>query len=259
MARRAAYIKNHFGEYDDPNLIHLDTGSFSNFFSQSGIVKTKALIELHDLMQLDAVNITARELAADPQIILSAIQGKTAPYISANIVKENGEKLLPAYVTLNTRQGEIAVVGIATPTGKTWQSKKDGQISILPPAQALGKLLPELEDKTIILLTDLPRRKLGKLLQEVPQIALALGGDGYSLINDKTSGVPFSYAGKQGQYLGTMNIELENRRIKRTNHKLILMNEAVPEAPEVKRVVDNALKLVQDPEAGMSKHIASDR
>lgn len=201
-------------------------------------------------MQVDAINITARELASDPQMLLTAIQGKTTPYISANIVKENGETLLPAYVTLKTRQGEIAVVGIATPNGKTWQNKEAGQISIQQPAQALGQLLPELRGKTIILLTDLPRRKLGQLLQEIPQIALVLGGDGYSLINDKISGVPITYAGKQGQYLGTMDIELTNNRITLKEHQLIPMNKAVPDAPKVKQVVDNALKQAKEDEAG---------
>jgi hypothetical protein len=244
------------GGYDNPNLIHLDAGGFSNFFSSSGRVKTEALIELHDTMQVDAVNITARELAGDAAQFIAAIDGKQTPYISANIINENsGKAHFSSHVTITTGQGDVAVVGIAAAAAKTWPLGEDALL-ISDPKAALEELLPTIAAKTIILITDLPRAKLQRLLEEVHGIDLVLGADGYSITQQQLTmaGVPVSYAGKQGQYLATMQLDLSGEKLAVKDHKLLHLNSDFPEDKNVRAVVDAALaKVAESEEAERSK------
>lgn len=244
VARRANHIlENHQG-YDDPNLIHLDAGGFCDYLSLSGRNGSETLIELHDVMHVDAVNVTARELGEDPARFLRLIKGKKTPYISANIVEaESGEPIFKSHVTLEIKNKSIAVIGLAAPRKVTWQLEEK-EIFIADPKETLNRILPELETGAVILLTDITRIKLMALLKDIKGIDLVIGADGFSLTPKVSDirGVQCSYAGNQGKYLGTMKIGFDNKKLKIHDHKLIVMDEKVKDEPEIKAIVEKSLE-----------------
>jgi 2',3'-cyclic-nucleotide 2'-phosphodiesterase (5'-nucleotidase family) len=247
VARRAANIIRNLGGYDNPNLIHVDAGGFSNFYSSSGKIKSNTLMDLHDLMKVDAVNITERELANDADAFQNAIKGRSTPYISANIISKDGSAAFKPYTIAIKNHMSVAIIGIANSGKRSWELNDGNALTIADPIESINNIMNSLTSiDAYVILTDLPRAKLQPLLEAVEGIDLVLGADGYSVTHEPQiiAGVPVIYAGKQGQYLGSMKLNITDDKIIIRDHNLLHLNDEFPEDKKVREIVHAALQQV---------------
>ena len=224
MARRVAHIKKHLGNNSDPNLINLDSGGFANFYTEPGIAKTEALIRIFDAINLTAINISTRELAFDVEQFEALVKDAKTPYISCNIIEEESGN--PRYLThliLERNEKKIAIIGVTNKVIKTWQLSDGTTLATADPVERVKPIVEQVRDQVdmVILLAHMPRRKLVPLIEAVPGIDLALGGDGFSVTREPLQiGTTFvSYAGKQGEFLGSMKVKFTGNALNRKTIK----------------------------------------
>lgn len=250
MARRAAHIKKHHGNFKDQKLLQLDAGGFANFYAEDGPLKTETLVNIYGKIDIDAVNITSRELGFNAEKFETLTSKVKTPYISSNIVDSNTG--IPRYETviqLERNEKRIAIIGVTNKVIKTWELSDGTILATEDPIESVKPIVEKVRDEAdlVILLAHMPRRKLIPLVEAVPGIDFVFAGDGYSLTREpiKVGNTYISYAGKQGQYLGSMRVKFTDNGPELVDHEMVLLTLDMPEDPEIKAKVDEALAKIE--------------
>lgn len=250
MARRVAYIRKINNGYTGKDIVHLDCGGFANFISAEGTIRTQTIIDVYEKIQITAVNISARELAHDADRFESLISDGEIPYISANIVeRESNKARFQTHLIVERKGRKIAIIGVTEKVLRTWKTNDEAILQIVDPVERINPIVYDLRDEvdTIILMAHLPRRELAPILDQVPGIDLVLGADGYSTTFEIRSqdDTYVAYPGRQGQYLGSMEMRFANDRPELIDHKMVLLTLDMPEDPEIKVSVNEALAKIE--------------
>ena len=199
---------------------------------------------------MTAVNVSARELGFDVEQFESLISRVKTPYISSNIVdSKTGIPRFKTHFLLEHHEKKIAIIGVTEKVIKTWELSDGTTIVTSDPIKSVKPIVEKVRDETdmVILLAHMPRHKLIPLIEAVPVIDLVLAGDGYSLTREplKVGNTFVSYAGKQGQYLGSIKVKFTDNGPELVDNKMVLLTPDMPEDPKVKAMVDEALAKIE--------------
>jgi hypothetical protein len=232
-------------------LLQLDAGGFSNFYSNDGSIRGRAIIDVFSKIGVGAVNLSSRELAGNPASLDSLSDGTQIPFLSANIVNQaTGKPYYTPSLKLKAGNLTIGIVGICDRSPNEWSlNNGSGKLVTSDPVQAAAPVVASLskECDLVILLAAVQARNLPDMLKGLPGVGLVLGADGYT-----TSFQPFhygdvyaSFSGNQGKRLGVLELKLRNGKITAIEQKHTLLNPSYPEDPDVKAIVEAANKEIE--------------
>lgn len=188
----------------------MDAGN--SLFSKKGIyppgtaefINATAVAEIYTLLELDAVAVGLNDLSGGLDL-LQETENRGLPWVSANLYGSDGAPVFPPFIFRKIDNLSVAIVGI---TGPSFVESED--FVIKDGAEVLADLLPALTKVSdlIILLSAMPLADTLGLIEQVPQIDIAIAAD-----NRKGNVAPFftgttlvMQTGNRGRYQGILSV-----------------------------------------------------
>jgi len=180
------------------------------------------------------------------------------PVLSANIRhRVDGTAAFPGTLRIPVGDEEVVIVGLTTPeTSITTKPSNVANLIFEDPievAATLGRRITHSRDRLMVALTHLGYDEDLKLGEAVPAIDVVVGGHSHTRVEEATlaGNAIVVQAGSKGQWVGRLDLDVEDGRVRSYEYRLIPMDASVPEEPRVAAIVagyagqlDDAMKKV---------------
>jgi len=282
MPRRASVIKEYRSKYK--NILLLDSGDLFPVLAPKEQVEY--VIKTMNLMGYDAMAIGDQEFMYGKEFLQDMMQKAIFPFLSATIAtkedspafstKRSGQPRLFAtpYIIKEISGLKVLITGVVGEKAFLFFPKEKIEgLTILNPVLELKKILSELKDKVdyVIVLSHLGDVEDQKLAQEVDGIDLIIGGHTQTLIEKplRVRNTVIVQAGKNGEHIGELKISIrkttkaefvqfpgqttyillirkKDSTIMVAEHKLVLLDQKIPDDPEVSDVISEYETLLEE-------------
>ncbi len=191
-------------------------------------IQAKGIVDAYNLMNYDAVGISAYDLAAGLQFFRKIAAQSHFPWLSADIVaKADGRPLFTPQIIVEKQGMKIGIIALTGSRAQTLPA--DAEAKITDWHEILPQIVAELEDKCdlLILLSSLSDRENKEITRTVPAINLLIQA-GTRTANMKPALLNKTLAcrtGKQGKYLGELVIKWDKKKIWSQDVKIKLLNQ----------------------------------
>ena len=180
------------------------------------------------------------------------------PVLSANIRhRVDGTAAFPGTLRIRVGDEEVVIVGLTTPeTSITTKPSNVANLTFEDPvevATTLGRRITHSRDRLMVALTHLGYDEDLALAEAVPDIDVVVGGHSHTQVDEATraGNAIVVQAGSKGQWVGRLDLDVEDGQVRSYEYRLIPMDTTVPEDPEVAGIVagyaaqlDEAMKKV---------------
>lgn len=223
LARRAWLLNQLTTNYPETPFILLDSGNFSDNPTESGDIRTAALLTSMKKLGYKAINVGERDLDSGYDDFEKRTQGLGIAFVSTNIVKQGtSDPVFPPYTVIDTKgtSGQpirIGVLGISR-YNPVWQKAGPGgsNLGLLAGGEMIKKYLPEVRAKSdiVVLLASIPKDDAHDLAKRFPDLDLILGAYGgiFNAVEENEGRVRIYYTGNQGKRVGESRITLDAKR-----------------------------------------------
>lgn len=132
------------------------------------------------------------------------------PWVSSNIMDEEGKPLFRPYVLKEVQGIRIALVGVAGPgVGPMVRNTFGSGCTVADPVRSVRNVVEALSDRAdmIILLAAMAEKEIKNLAEENPGVCFIIGGEGGTMTPPHWIGkTPIVYAGIEGKYVGRLEL-----------------------------------------------------
>ena len=250
LARRQWLRDQIASAYPGVPLVLLDSGNFSDNPNESGELRTRGLLEGMNRLGYKVVNAAERDLSLGLATFRERTEASRARFVSANVVKfGTKEPVLEPYVVLDVPVPgrpaplRVGVIG-AVRFNPVWKKAglEGGNIGIAPPAEMVGRYLPELRKKSdiVVLLASMSRDDAGTLARDLPGIDFVFGAYGgmISTREELEGTTQVVYVGNQGQRVGETRVYLTpEKKVASSTTYLHFLTARYPASPEMEAFV----------------------
>lgn len=221
---RRAYILNKIRQEESKPVLALDAGAmlFPEPFIAPSLLPPKSvqaagLIEAMAQMQYDAFGLAPQDLTAGTSFLLEQPANVQLPWLSMNIAKKNGKKLLFApYIIKKVGDLSIAILGITGFPKTKANQEAPVDYQILNWEKSLENSLSQIKSQAdmIILLSSLPDRTNQQISEKFKNIHLIIqSGLPASRRPQLFSNTLITQVSSKGKYIGRLDIDWK------TSHK----------------------------------------
>jgi len=191
-------------------------------------------------MGYDALTVGQGELRLGSEELLNVAAEADFPFLSANLTRGgSGPLLVQPYTLLQFGRHQVAIIGVTGSDATDIHQLEEGEVGVLDPIQSVREQVAAVRDRAevIIVLSYLGLDMDQKLAQQVRGIDLIVGGfSGQNLqepLQDALTGTVIVQAGKRGEWLGIIDLELDQRgRIVSYEARNRVLSEDIVEDPE---------------------------
>jgi 2',3'-cyclic-nucleotide 2'-phosphodiesterase (5'-nucleotidase family) len=242
MDRLAHVIKQYRTRY--PHSLLLFPGDLISPSLESSVFKGAQLIEALNLLRVDAASPGNHEFDYGADEFAKRIRESRFAWLASNVTVAPGVRGFPG-----TRPWMIQTVGgvavglIGLLTVETYDASSPGATLIADPitvAKALVPILRRNGAQAIIALTHLTMAQDQRLLAEVPEIDVIVGGHDHDPMTHERGGRMVAKAGADSRWLGVTHLTVSQPRS--TRHELVAVTDQTPSDPQmaafVKRYTD---------------------
>ena len=173
-------------------------------------ITASGLVESYNIMGYDAVGVSAKDLAAGVDFLLSLARKSDFSWLSANLVHQQTQKpLFTPFIIKNKSGLRVAIIGI---TGKDSNTtlENNNELTILSWEKVLPTLLETLHPQSdiIILLSSENKEENKRISQKFDQINIILetAQRPHNASGEIINNTLFVQTDKQGKYLGKLEI-----------------------------------------------------
>ncbi len=166
------------------------------------------------------------------------------PVVSANVRrKADGTQVFPGTLRFMVGDEMVVVMGLTTPeTRITTKPSNVANLTFEDPvevATTLVRRITHTRDRLVVALTHLGFEEDLKLGEAVPGLDLIIGGHSHTRVEEaaRAGDSIVVQAGSYGQYLGRMDLNVEDGRVRACDYRLIPMDASWEEEPEVAAIV----------------------
>ncbi|NIQ07213.1 MAG: bifunctional metallophosphatase/5'-nucleotidase [Candidatus Korarchaeota archaeon] len=225
---------------DNGDTIH---GTFPAVHSEG-----ETLIPILNAMEFDAMT-GHWEFAYGPEQFLKVANTLSYPTLAVNCYdSKTGKRVFPAYQIIERNDMQIGVIGIAaTIIDKTMPTSFSKGVYFTLGNEELPGIIRELRDieqvDLIVVVSHLGYPQELQLAQEVDGIDVLLSGHTHNRLYDAVvvNDTIIIQSGCHGSFIGRLDLEIANRRVKSYQHDLITVDDSIEPDPEVNALVDKAL------------------
>lgn len=241
MARRATAIQKERQAND--HVLLLDAGSsILGGWEPHYEPKAKLMVGAMNRMSYDALTIGQGELRLGSEQLLKTMDLADFPFLSANLTRgEGGPLLVQPYSLLRLDGHRVAIIGVTAPEATDIHQLEEGEVGVLDPLEGVRQQVSAVGDRAevIIVLSYLGLESDQKLAQQVQGIDLIVGGrSGENLeqpLRNELTGTVIVQAGKRGEWLGIVDLELDRRgRIVNYEGRNRVLEESISEDVELR-------------------------
>lgn len=210
--------------------------------------KGEAFIPILNALGFDAM--TAHwEFAYGPEQFRKVARGLNYPVLAENCYDDaSGDLVFLPYTVCETEGLQVGVIGIAaTIVDKVMpDSFSEGIHFSLGKAELPGHIT-HLRDEEgvdlVVVISHLGFPQGAKLAGEVDGIDILLSGHTHNRLFEPAvvNGTIIIQSGCHGSFLGRLDVTVENRRVKRFSHELIVIGDEIRPEPEVEEMVEGIM------------------
>ncbi|KYD30208.1 bifunctional UDP-sugar hydrolase/5'-nucleotidase [Geobacillus sp. FSL W8-0032] len=199
----------------------------------------KANVELLNELGYDAVTIGNNEgITLDYRDLDTLYERARFPVVVANLFRRDGTRppwALPYAVISATETFRIGVVGATAPFRQFYESLG---WTVASPFETLRAAVAEVKQRAdcVVVLSHLGVHDDEQMAAEIPGIDVVLGAHTHHLFPEgkRVNGALLCAAGKYGQYVGVVKLEVEDGRLARTSAALVDV-ATLPRSEEMER------------------------
>jgi len=216
------------------NVLVLDAGDINTGRPESNFFKALPDIKGYNYMKYDAVVFGNHEFDNPMDILLAQMQNAKFTFISANVLKKNGEYLGKPYIIKDFGDFKVGIFGLTTKeTEIVGNPDTIKELIFLDEIETAKKIVAELEDKVdvIIALTHMgifedSNTGSKKLAKNVKGIDLIIDGHSHTEIEKPIyiNNTPIVQAWQWGLVLGKCVMKIKNKKITGLNWESIPIN-----------------------------------
>ncbi|MEA3288412.1 MAG: hypothetical protein U9Q77_13705 [Candidatus Marinimicrobia bacterium] len=242
--KRSTFFAQWLGEY--PNTLIFDSGDFLTF--DGGEDVDAKVIELMEGLHYTAVNIGDQEFSNGIRFFNTYLKPGKLPLLSSNLMIDGEEKpAFKRYQSLSVAGIRIVITGVLGPENVQYFTKSmaDSKVWSIDPEKAL-RIVHDHETAVKkadvhILLSNLGFDKDLELAGKLSFLDIIIGGHSQHKFKHaaEQSGTLIVQCGKNGQYVGHLEITMVNGQITGHKHELIPMGVDIPDD-------QNILKIIQE-------------
>lgn len=220
FSRRVSIIKELRKE--NPNLLLFDCGDFSQGTPYYNLFKGEVEIKMMNLMKYDAVLIGNHEFDYGIENMVNLFRMANFPIIASNYDVDHSplKGLVKPYIILEKDGIKIGVIGVGAKLEGLVQTMNYDGVEWMEPASIANELASFLKQKekceVVICLSHLGIKEDENFIQSTSNIDVILGGHSHTYMDEPTfyinaadEKVPLLHVGKNGVFLGEVEIELE--------------------------------------------------
>lgn len=202
--------------------------------------KAQLMVGAMNRMGYDALTVGQGELRLGSKALLKIMPQADFPFLSVNLTRgEGGPLLVQPYTLLQLDSHQVAIIGVTALEATDIHQLEEGEVGALDPIESARQQVALIKDQAevIIALSYLGLEMDQKLAQQVRGIDLIVGGrSGENLqkpLQDEVTGTVIVQAGKRGEWLGIIDLELDQRgRIVSYKGRNLVLSEEIAEDPE---------------------------
>ena len=221
LPARGGYVSRQKGQF-----LLLDSGCVGSGVRDFEVLRAEAALRGMKEMGYDATNVGEHELWLGREKLRGLAQ-LGVPFVSANVLDEDGKATASPYILLRRCGLKVAVTGlIETGRYETGAGLKTGE-----PREALARLIPELRKKAgvIVVLADLELETVRELARDFPEITLILfRGRGDSHAPELVNRTVIASIYGEARYIGDMTLTWESERRLSAKGDAVLLDERFP-------------------------------
>ena len=231
--KRSTFFTQWLSEH--PNTLIFDSGDFLSF-DGNGDTDLK-VIELMEDLHYTAVNLGDQEFSNGAFFLEDYLLSAKLPLISSNLMIDSEKRpRYKRYQAIELAGVQIVIMGVLGPDNIEYFAKADesNQVWGIDPhkaLQVLNKHEPLVAEADIhILLSNLGLDRDIELAEAVPFIDLIIGGHSQHKLEEAVNqnGTLIVQCGKDGHYVGHLEIIFQNGKISGHKHELISMGVDIP-------------------------------
>ncbi len=230
--------------------ILLHAGDVSAGTLYSTIFRGRMGQKLISKMKFDAMVVGNHEFDYGYHLLKKFKLESDLKILSANIVDEDGKKQFKEFFIkrFEGKDLQIIIFGLTTPTTVyTTHPKNVRGLKFLDPIETANKVLNQFhEEDLIIALTHLGVEDDKKLAESCPKIDLIVGGHSHTKIEQplKINKTLICQAGAYAEFIGKLDIDVENGQIIKYNGELIRLTEEFEEDEKIANLIEKFKKKV---------------
>ncbi|OQP07460.1 bifunctional metallophosphatase/5'-nucleotidase [Geobacillus sp. 46C-IIa] len=199
----------------------------------------KANVELLNELGYDAVTIGNNEgITLDYHELDTLYERAQFPVVVANLFRRDGSRpswALPYAVVQVAETFRVGLVGVTAPFRHFYESLG---WTIAPPFEMLQTAVAEVKQQAdcVVVLSHLGVNEDEKIAATIPDVDIILGSHTHHVFPEgkQVNGALLCAAGKYGQYIGVVKLEVEDGRLARTSAAIVDV-ATLPRSEEVER------------------------
>jgi len=247
LSRRATVIAT---KEDAPELL-VDAGNFSakrpgNAYEEFTL---DALLKSYDLMGYNALNAGPLEFNRGKAQLTDLATRTGDRMVSANVVDESGELVLPPFVIAEIDGLRVGIVGLITEQYRPDAANPADSLKTTEPVAALTSVWPELkkESDIQILLSQLRDDENTQVIKAFPELDAIIGGPGWNqgaqMQPWDESGVAMAKVGFRGRFVGELTLDLDSTdrrhiQVSEFSGQVTSLDATIPDNPAVEQVLE---------------------
>jgi 2',3'-cyclic-nucleotide 2'-phosphodiesterase (5'-nucleotidase family) len=263
ISRAATFIG--MTKMSDPNVITLHAGDFSigDFFYN--VFYGVPELQIYSSLGVDALTLGNHEFDLGATTLLGVLQtafpsGGEFPILSSNLILPDASvQPLSDYVTAYTVKEigglKVGIFGLTTPETNLLSNPAPAILDddITGKALEMVGTLQTLNCDVIIMLSHLGYEYDEVIAQNIPGINVIVGGHDHLILQNPVSVTNPSgkttwivQAGAFFQYIGKMQLGVNQGNVSLLNYNLVPMNTSIPEEPTTKAIVEGLIQLIEE-------------
>ncbi len=227
-----------------PNTIIFDSGDFLSF--DGAVDSDLKVIELMERLNYTGVNLGDQEFSNGASFVESRLMQGALPLISSNLMIDGEQKhAYKRYLALEYAGISVAVTGVLGPENVEYYTQVDDNAYVwsIAPEKALQIVHdhePAVKEADVhILLSNLGFDKDVELAGKLSFIDVIIGGHSQHKFKHaaEQAGTLIVQCGKNGHYVGHLEITIQNGKIMEHKHELIPMGADITDDKNVLRII----------------------
>ncbi len=224
-------------------VLLLDAGDTLTGVSLANSTEGKVIVEAMNAMHYDAMGLGTLDLKLGLQVLLERAVEATFPFLSCNLVDQQGEPLFSPYTVVERDGARFGIIGV---------SARDVLIlapdpipaSVLDPLTSVKQVLPEVraQSDVVILLSRLGVEEDKALAKSLQGVAAIVGGKSLERTAPPVwvAGVALVQAGYNGEWLGRLDIgfDAQGKMVEAVN-EIIALGPELADDPRLVAIVDS--------------------
>jgi hypothetical protein len=210
----------------------------------SAELKADLIARIFNRIGIDVINIGELDLVLGVDYLKSLEKKYNLPFVSANLVDENGKLLFKRYIIKNVNGKNVGVFGVIGDTSEMTSRLSEitgDKVTAQDPLKAAESVIKELTGKVdfIVALTHQGTGRDWVIARRVPGIDVVVGGHDKQKTKEASQAEKayIVQAGEKGQYQGMLEISTAADGTKTAKNTLVPIGEEIANDAQIKTMI----------------------